>query len=91
VGLVSAGFPEQLIKALHARGARDLTLISNNMGIDDFGAGILLKSAAGEKSDRHLRSARIVSLSDSSLTEKSRLNSCPKARSPSGFAPLEQE
>ena len=31
-------------RALHARGTRDLTVISNNAGVDDFGIGILLKS-----------------------------------------------
>ena len=42
-GFGLCGIPENLIKALHARGTKNLTLISNNAGIDDFGAGILLK------------------------------------------------
>jgi 3-oxoacid CoA-transferase subunit A len=42
-GFGLCGIPENLIKALHARGSTNLTLISNNAGIDDFGAGILLK------------------------------------------------
>jgi 3-oxoacid CoA-transferase subunit A len=43
-GFGVCGIPENLIKALHARGATGLTVISNNAGIDDFGIGILLRS-----------------------------------------------
>lgn len=40
-GLV--GIPAQLIAALRTQGASDLTIISNNLGTDDFGLGLLLK------------------------------------------------
>jgi 3-oxoacid CoA-transferase subunit A len=43
-GFGLCGVPEHLIKALHARGTRNLTIISNNAGVDEFGLGILLKS-----------------------------------------------
>src|SRR3981189_2428396 len=43
-GFGLCGIPENLIAALHARGARGLTVTSNNAGIDDFGIGVLLKS-----------------------------------------------
>jgi 3-oxoacid CoA-transferase subunit A len=43
-GFGLCGIPENLIKALHARGTRGLTVISNNAGVDDFGIGVLLKS-----------------------------------------------
>src|SRR3982074_430362 len=43
-GFGLCGIPENLIQAIHARGTRDLTVISNNAGVDDFGIGILLKS-----------------------------------------------
>jgi 3-oxoacid CoA-transferase subunit A len=43
-GFGLCGIPENLIKALHARGTRDLTVISNNAGVDDFGIGILLRA-----------------------------------------------
>jgi len=43
-GFGLCGIPENLIAALHARGTRNLTVMSNNAGVDDFGAGILLKS-----------------------------------------------
>ncbi|MEK4079879.1 CoA transferase subunit A [Solibacillus sp. FSL W7-1472] len=40
-GLV--GIPEQLILALEEKGVKDLTVISNNCGIDDWGLGLLLR------------------------------------------------
>jgi 3-oxoacid CoA-transferase subunit A len=43
-GFGLCGVPETLITALHARGTKGLTVISNNAGIDDFGIGVLLKS-----------------------------------------------
>jgi 3-oxoacid CoA-transferase subunit A len=43
-GFGLCGIPENLIQALHARGTRNLTVISNNAGVDDFGIGILLQS-----------------------------------------------
>jgi 3-oxoacid CoA-transferase subunit A len=43
-GFGVCGIPENLIRALHARGTKGLTVISNNAGIDDFGIGVLLKS-----------------------------------------------
>jgi 3-oxoacid CoA-transferase subunit A len=43
-GFGLCGIPENLIKALHARGTRELTVISNNAGVDDFGIGILLRA-----------------------------------------------
>lgn len=41
-GLV--GIPENLILALKERGTKDLTVISNNCGVDDWGLGLLLKN-----------------------------------------------
>ena len=43
-GFGLCGIPENLIQALHERGTRDLTIISNNAGVDDFGIGVLLKA-----------------------------------------------
>jgi len=45
-GFGLCGIPEHLVGALHARGTRRLTIISNNAGIDGFGVGLLL--AAGQ-------------------------------------------
>jgi 3-oxoacid CoA-transferase subunit A len=41
-GFGLCGIPENLIRALRARGTKGLTVISNNAGVDDFGIGILL-------------------------------------------------
>ena len=43
-GFGLCGIPEHLIRALHASGTKQLTIISNNAGVDDFGIGVLLKS-----------------------------------------------
>ena len=43
-GFGLCGLPENLIKALHARGTKDLTIISNNAGVDGFGVGLLLNN-----------------------------------------------
>src|SRR3954462_15031565 len=41
-GFGLCGIPENLILAIRDNGVKDLTVISNNCGIDDFGLGILL-------------------------------------------------
>jgi 3-oxoacid CoA-transferase subunit A len=41
-GFGLCGIPENLIAAIGAAGVKDLTVVSNNCGIDDFGLGILL-------------------------------------------------
>ena len=43
-GFGLCGIPEALIGALAAGGWRDLTVISNNAGVDNFGLGILLRT-----------------------------------------------
>jgi 3-oxoacid CoA-transferase A subunit len=48
-GFGLCGVPENLIKALHERGTKHLTVISNNAGSDDFGIGVLLKSRRVKK------------------------------------------
>ena len=41
-GFGLCGIPEHLIAALHRRGTKNLTIVSNNAGIDQFGVGPLL-------------------------------------------------
>ena len=41
-GFGLCGIPETLIEAVRESGVRDLTVISNNAGIDDVGLGVLL-------------------------------------------------
>ena len=43
-GFGLCGIPENLIDALKRKGVRNLTCISNNAGVDDFGLGLLLKT-----------------------------------------------
>jgi len=41
-GFGLCGIPENLIAEIKRKGTRDLTLVSNNCGVDDFGLGVLL-------------------------------------------------
>jgi 3-oxoacid CoA-transferase subunit A len=43
-GFGLCGIPERLIAALHDSGVKDLTVISNNAGVDGAGLGVLLES-----------------------------------------------
>lgn len=42
-GFGLCGIPEKTIQALHDKGIKGLTCISNNAGVDDFGLGVLLE------------------------------------------------
>ncbi|XP_066993473.1 succinyl-CoA:3-ketoacid coenzyme A transferase 1, mitochondrial [Anabrus simplex] len=42
-GFGLCGIPENLICAILETGTKDLTVVSNNAGVDDFGLGLLLK------------------------------------------------
>src|SRR5437588_4476657 len=50
-GFGLCGIPENLIRALVKKGVKNLTTISNNVGVDGFGMGLLL--SAGQIS-RHI-------------------------------------
>jgi len=43
-GFGLCGIPENLIAALKRKGVKDLTMMSNNAGVDDFGLGLLLQT-----------------------------------------------
>jgi len=43
-GFGLCGIPENLIAAVRAKGTKDLTVVSNNAGVDDFGIGLLLQN-----------------------------------------------
>jgi len=43
-GFGLCGLPEALIAALRDSGVKDLTCVSNNAGVDDFGLGLLLQT-----------------------------------------------
>jgi 3-oxoacid CoA-transferase subunit A len=43
-GFGLCGIPENAIEAIRKSGVKNLTIISNNCGVDDFGLGLLLKN-----------------------------------------------
>jgi 3-oxoacid CoA-transferase len=48
-GFGLCGIPEKLIQALVDSGIKDLTIVGNNAGVDDFGMGLLLKGRQVKK------------------------------------------
>ncbi len=48
-GFGLCGIPELLIGAIQKSGAKDLTVVSNNAGVDDFGLGLLLQTRQVKK------------------------------------------
>src|SRR3989337_2607543 len=48
-GFGLCGIPETLIAATRELGVKDLTVISNNAGVDDFGIGLLLQTRQVKK------------------------------------------
>lgn len=48
-GFGLCGIPENCISALVSKGSKDLTCISNNAGVDDFGIGLMLQTKQVKK------------------------------------------
>ena len=48
-GFGLCGIPEELIMAIRDSGVKNLTVISNNAGVDDFGLGVLLQTRQVKK------------------------------------------
>jgi len=48
-GFGLCGIPENLIAALRDSGVKELTIVGNNAGVDDFGMGLLLKTRQVKK------------------------------------------
>jgi 3-oxoacid CoA-transferase subunit A len=48
-GFGLCGNPENLIRAIHAKGIKNLSIISNNCGTDQYGLGVLLQSGQVKK------------------------------------------
>lgn len=48
-GFGLCGIPENCISALVKKGVKNLTCISNNAGVDDFGIGLMLKQRQVKK------------------------------------------
>jgi 3-oxoacid CoA-transferase subunit A len=48
-GFGLCGIPENLIDALRRQGTKNLTVVSNNAGVDDFGIGLLMQAKQVKK------------------------------------------
>lgn len=48
-GFGLCGIPEMLIAEIQKSGVKDLTIVSNNAGVDDFGLGLLLQTRQVKK------------------------------------------
>ena len=48
-GFGLCGIPELLISAIRESGTKELTIVSNNAGVDDFGLGLLLETRQVKK------------------------------------------
>jgi len=66
-GFGLCGIPENLIGEIRRRGVRNLTVVSNNCGVDDFGLGLLLQ-------DRQIRKMISSYVGENALFEQQLLN-----------------
>ncbi|XP_060235620.1 succinyl-CoA:3-ketoacid coenzyme A transferase 2A, mitochondrial-like [Meriones unguiculatus] len=66
-GFGLCGIPENLIAALRTKGVKDLKIVSSNVGVEDFGLGILLAS-------NQVKRVVCSYLGENSLCEKLYLN-----------------
>ena len=85
-GFGLCGIPENLIAEIRCRGVRDLTVVSNNCGVDGFGLGVLLE-------DRQIRKMIASYVGENALFEQQLLSGelevelTPRAPSPRSCAP----
>nr|BFE89727.1 hypothetical protein GCM10020185_02630 [Pseudomonas brassicacearum subsp. brassicacearum] len=66
-GFGLCGIPENLIAEIKRKGIRDLTVVSNNCGVDGFGLGVLLE-------DRQIRKVVASYVGENALFEKQLLS-----------------
>jgi 3-oxoacid CoA-transferase subunit A len=66
-GFGLCGIPENLIAEIRRRGVKDLTVVSNNCGVDGFGLGVLLE-------DRQIRKMIASYVGENALFEKQLLS-----------------
>lgn len=66
-GFGLCGIPENLIAEIRRRGVRDLTVVSNNCGVDGFGLGVLLE-------DRQIRKMIASYVGENALFERQLLD-----------------
>ena len=86
-GFGLCGIPENLIRALVRKGVRNLTTISNNVGVDGMGMGLLL--AAGQITPSHwnLRGRKQTAGKNGAGGQRSTCIWSRRAPSPSASAP----
>lgn len=66
-GFGLCGIPENLISEIKRRGVKDLTVVSNNCGVDGFGLGVLLE-------DRQIRRILASYVGENALFERQMLD-----------------
>lgn len=66
-GFGLCGIPENLIAEIKRRGVKDLTVVSNNCGVDGFGLGLLLE-------DHQIRKILASYVGENAMFEKQMLN-----------------
>ncbi|MDR5898217.1 CoA transferase subunit A [Halomonas vilamensis] len=66
-GFGLCGIPENLIAEIKRRGVKDLTVVSNNCGVDGFGLGLLLE-------DRQIRKILASYVGENAMFEQQMLN-----------------
>lgn len=66
-GFGLCGIPENLIAEIKRKGTRDLTVVSNNCGVDGFGLGVLLE-------DRQIRKMIASYVGENALFERQMLD-----------------
>ncbi|BBI61843.1 hypothetical protein HSBAA_31490 [Vreelandella sulfidaeris] len=66
-GFGLCGIPENLIAEIKRRGVKDLTVVSNNCGVDGFGLGLLLE-------DRQISKILASYVGENALFEQQMLN-----------------
>ena len=77
-GFGLCGIPENLIRALARKGVKNLTIISNNVGVDDFGMGLLLPQRQIKQTHRHLRRRKQAVRADCSCSGELELELVPQ-------------
>ncbi|XP_064548205.1 succinyl-CoA:3-ketoacid-coenzyme A transferase, mitochondrial isoform X2 [Drosophila montana] len=105
-GFGICGIPEKMIDALKQKGVKNLTAVSNNGGVDDFGLGLLIKqkqmskvifSYVGENKElvrQYLAGELAIELTpQGTLAEKIRAGGAgiPAFFTPTGYATLVQQ
>jgi 3-oxoacid CoA-transferase subunit A len=85
-GFGLCGNPESLIAALHHKGVKGLTIISNNCGTTDLGLGVLLKAKQVKKMVASYVGEN-KEFERQFLSGELEVELNPRARWPSAFAP----